>query len=215
MPLKNSGKPILACVAGLSGGSDNGYLYSMMKEAMSKGFKCVVVNFRGSCGLKMTSSQLYGSASWRDYKEPVDYLHKKYCKGLDGFAQRRLYGYGVSLGAQIVTLYLVNEGEKSVLSGALILAPLFDIKKNVAFMKTSAYGVYNSLMGLNFNMIVSSKMPEIKPFMRPQRYAEVEKRLKKNKFDLMALDSKMMSYAFGFESEDEYYKYVETKGRLN
>ena len=57
----------------------------------------------------MTSSTLYGSASWKDYKEPVDYIYHKYCTGKDGYLKRRIYGYGVSLGAQVVTLYLVNE----------------------------------------------------------------------------------------------------------
>ena len=99
VPLKNSKRPILTCVAGLSGGSDNGYLYSMMKLAMSNGFKCVVINYRGSCGLKLTSSKIYGSASWMDYKEPVDYIYNKFCSGKDGCTKRNIYGYGVSLGA--------------------------------------------------------------------------------------------------------------------
>lgn len=139
----------------------------MIKMAMSKGYKCVVINYRGSCGLKLTSPTLYGSASWKDYKEPIDHIYNKYCTGQDGYLKRNIYGYGVSLGAQVVTLYLVNEGKNAVLSGALILANLFNIKENVSFMKTSAYGAYNSLMGLNFNMIIQSKLPEIREYMDP------------------------------------------------
>lgn len=114
-----------------------------------------------------------------------------------------------------MNLYLVNEGEKAVLSGALIMAALFDIQNNIPFVKKSAYGAYNSLMGLNFNMIISSKMPEIKPYMNPKRYAELENRLKKARFDLMSMDATVISYALGFDSPLDYYDYVETKGRLN
>lgn len=78
-PLKNSKRPILACVAGLSGGNDNGYLYSMMKKATSEGYKCVVINFRGTAGVKMTSAKFYGSANWEDFKEPIDFIYSKYC----------------------------------------------------------------------------------------------------------------------------------------
>ena len=55
IPNEKSTKPILAVVAGLSGGNDNGYLYSMMKVATQNGYKCLVLNFRGASGVKMTS----------------------------------------------------------------------------------------------------------------------------------------------------------------
>jgi predicted alpha/beta-fold hydrolase len=116
IPKENDKRPILACVAGLSGGNDNGYLYSMIKKATSHGFKCVIVNFRGASGVKMTSPMFYGAALWEDFKEPVDYIHSKYCKkqGVN------LYGFGVSLGAAMVNLYLVNEGAQAKLNGAIL-----------------------------------------------------------------------------------------------
>jgi abhydrolase domain-containing protein 1/3 len=79
LPLRDSARPILACIPGLSGGNDNGYLYSMMRKATENGFKCVVVNFRGSSGVNLTSKRFYGSAAWKDYKEPVDYISLTYC----------------------------------------------------------------------------------------------------------------------------------------
>ena len=54
-PRKNSQRPILCLVSGLSGGNDNMYLYSMMKQATTCGFKCVVINFRGAAGLPLIS----------------------------------------------------------------------------------------------------------------------------------------------------------------
>ena len=77
--MKDSKRPILACLAGLSGGNDNGYLYSMMRKATENGFKCVVVNFRGTSGVKITSPLFYGPSAWKDLKEPIDYLYGKYC----------------------------------------------------------------------------------------------------------------------------------------
>jgi predicted alpha/beta-fold hydrolase len=65
LPKKHSRRPILACFSGLSGGNDNLYLYSMMKEAMLNGFKCVVVNFRGSADVPLTSPKIYWLDTWK------------------------------------------------------------------------------------------------------------------------------------------------------
>lgn len=58
-------------------------------------------------------------------------------------------------------------------------------------------------------------MPEIKEYMEPERFQELALRLKNNRYDLMGVDRHVLSYAFGFDEADEYYKYVETKGRLH
>jgi len=72
-------KPILCLISGLSGGNDNLYVYSMIKAATQEGFKCVVINFRGSAGVPLTSGKIYWFNSWQDLKEPIDYLYQKYC----------------------------------------------------------------------------------------------------------------------------------------
>jgi predicted alpha/beta-fold hydrolase len=122
IPLKHSPRPILACLAGLSGGNDNGYLYSMMKKATANGFKCVVVNFRGAAGVKLTTSKIYSITNWQDVKEPIDFIHKKYCSGIDDYKNRNIFAYGVSLGAALLSLYLVQEGGRSPLSGAIVFS---------------------------------------------------------------------------------------------
>ena len=66
-------------MTGLSGGNDKGFIYSMMRKATENGFKCVVINYRGTSGVRLTSSKFYSSASWKDFKEPLDYIYSKYC----------------------------------------------------------------------------------------------------------------------------------------
>lgn len=46
-----------------------------MRLATENGFKCVVVNFRGTSGIKMTAPKFYGGLAWYDYKEGVDYIY--------------------------------------------------------------------------------------------------------------------------------------------
>ena len=87
--------------------------------------------------------------------------------------KRNIYGYGVSLGASVVSLYLVNSAEKCKLSGAIILANLFNIKGNVDFFRKTTLGLYNLVMGYNFYLIISSKLPEIKRFMNDDEFNEL------------------------------------------
>lgn len=81
LPRKHSQRPILCLVSGLSGGNDNMYLYSLIKAAQNSGFKCVVVNFRGASGVKLTSGMMYWINNWRDLQEPIEYIHRRYCSG--------------------------------------------------------------------------------------------------------------------------------------
>jgi len=61
-------------MSGLSGGNDNLYLVSLVKEAMRLGYKCVIINYRGTSGVKLTSQNIYWMNRWEDVKEPIEYI---------------------------------------------------------------------------------------------------------------------------------------------
>lgn len=78
IPVESDKRPILVCFSGLSGGNDNHYIYSMMRDATKAGFKCVIINYRGTSGMKMTSKHFYWSNKWTDAEEPLNYLSETY-----------------------------------------------------------------------------------------------------------------------------------------
>lgn len=63
-PKNLSSRPIVCLMSGLSGGNNNLYLYSFMKEATKMGYKCVIINYRGTAGVKITSKKLYWMSGW-------------------------------------------------------------------------------------------------------------------------------------------------------
>ncbi len=84
VPGSSQKRPILALFAGLAGGNDNLYFYSMMRDAINtykikegscQGYKCVVVNFRGAANVPMTSPKLYWLNTWEDVRDPIEYIH--------------------------------------------------------------------------------------------------------------------------------------------
>lgn len=76
-----------------------------------------------------------------------------------------MYAYGVSMGASMLTLYLVNESENCPLKGAMPYGLPYNLKDNVPFFKKNAFRFYDFIMGFNFFMIMKSKLSEIKAFM--------------------------------------------------
>lgn len=187
-PLKGSHRPILVTLAGLSGGNDNGYMYSMMRTATENGFKCVVVNFRGASGVKLTTGKVYSCSDWQDLRDPINYIHEKYCSGNTEYEKRNIYCYAVSLGAALLNLYLVNEGSQTPLTAALVYAQPFDLKSNSKWFKKNGYGMFNCLLGLSFSFTLSSKLDELKELMDKDTFEQYVGGLKKHRFDLMGLD---------------------------
>jgi predicted alpha/beta-fold hydrolase len=148
----------------------------MIKAATLNGFKCVTVNFRGAAGIPLTSPKIYWLCNWEDIKEPIDYIHQKYCSGDSGsdYEQRNMYGYGVSLGSSMLTLYLINEGTKSPLKGSLGWGTPFSMRDNVPFFKSNGMKFYDFSMGYNFYLILKSKIAELVSFRSKEELIEFE-----------------------------------------
>ena len=59
-----------------------------MNRARSLGYQVVFVLFRGTGDILIEFDKLYSLASWRDLKEPTDYIYSKYVKPVP---DRRMY----------------------------------------------------------------------------------------------------------------------------
>lgn len=111
----------------------------------------------------------------------------------------------------MLTLYLINEGEKSVLSGAMPYGLPYDMKDNVPFFRKNAFSIYDKLMGINLYMIIKSKLPELRTFFNNENideYNELVSNLERYKFSLMDLDSKVFIPLHGFKTDETYYAYT-------
>ena len=102
-------KPMLITLHGLSGGSYENYLRQVLEplvKATPEGEKAggisggeweaLVVNSRGCAGSKITTSMLYNARATWDVRQVVKWARKMW-------PNRKLYGIGYSLGANILT----------------------------------------------------------------------------------------------------------------
>ena len=106
-PSVNPEQPYLIMCPGLGGSSHNFYCLSLCWAARRAGFKVATLLFRGCEKIPITTGKLSYAGSWQDCEFALEYISKKYVRDPKTNNRRtRLYAYGVSLGAQILGLYL-------------------------------------------------------------------------------------------------------------
>jgi len=89
-------KPMLVVLHGLSGGSYEIYLRSVIKPLLEPGWECIVVNSRGCAMSKLTTAMLYNARATWDVRQMVSWCRQMW-------PNRKLFGLGFSLGANILT----------------------------------------------------------------------------------------------------------------
>ena len=137
-------KPLMILVPGLGGASDNLYTLALVQQARKAGFKVVTVLFRGSKGVPITSGKLSYSACWQDLEEIFQVIDRKYCRDERGNKRVRVYTYGISLGANILALYLGKVGEKACdfIDAAALYATPWSILKGHRWFFDNFFGLY-------------------------------------------------------------------------
>ena len=106
----NDHPPMLVVLHGLTGGSHEIYLRSVLKPMLEAGWEACVVNSRGCAKSKITSGILYNARATWDFRQTIKWLRQR-------FPNRPLFGLGFSLGANM----LVNVRTLGVSIDACIL----------------------------------------------------------------------------------------------
>ncbi|KAJ8520423.1 hypothetical protein ONZ45_g2789 [Pleurotus djamor] len=159
--------PIVVVMHGLTGGSYESYVRCILRPACMPvaegglGYRAVVVNFRGCAGVPITSQQLYSAGHTDDIRTALAYIAQRY-------PQAPLLGLGFSLGANVLTRYIAEEGEQSRLSAMCALACPWDLARNNDVLNSTFVGkqVYAKGMGTNLlnllkkHVIALSKDPD-------------------------------------------------------
>lgn len=137
-------KPMLVCLHGLTGGSHEVYLREVVAPVTALGWAACVLNGRGCAMSKVTTPQLFNSRSTWDVRQLVSYLRTV-------FPNRPLYAVGFSLGANILTNYVGEEGAKCVLKAAVACSNPWNLEICNVNLQSTWLGleVYSRTMGGN------------------------------------------------------------------
>ncbi|KAJ7109353.1 AB-hydrolase YheT [Mycena epipterygia] len=156
--------PIIVVLHGLTGGSYESYVRSILAQACMDiehgglSYRAVVVNFRGCAGVPVTSPQLYSAGHTGDVRQAIVYISQLYPRA-------PLLGLGFSLGANVLTRYLAEEGEQSRLSSGCALACPWDLAKNNDVLRNSFLGrFYSKAMATNLINLVRRNLDGLSKF---------------------------------------------------
>ncbi|KAJ3164462.1 hypothetical protein HDU88_005339 [Geranomyces variabilis] len=112
--------PILVITHGLTGGSHESYVRDLVYESARRGYRSVVVNFRGCAESELTSQQLYCGAYTKDLQAAVAFITRRY-----PLAPKMAAGF--SLGANVLTKFVGEMGDACPFLGAVSVSNPCDL----------------------------------------------------------------------------------------
>ncbi|KAI0082681.1 AB-hydrolase YheT [Panus rudis PR-1116 ss-1] len=213
--------PIVVVLHGLTGGSHESYVRAILAPACTPiengglGYRGVVVNFRGCAGVPITSPQLYSAGHTDDIRVALMYLSKRYPKA-------PLLGLGFSLGANVLTRYLAEEGEYSRIVAGCVLACPWDLLANGESLETHWLQSRTYSRGMARNLIVLMKrhLSSLAKFPESDLYKAIHKITSMSHPTLMQFDDTVTrvgggsSPPFPFPSARDYYRWASSHNLL-
>ncbi|KAL2266313.1 hypothetical protein VTJ83DRAFT_5665 [Remersonia thermophila] len=189
-------KPMLIVLHGLSGGSHEIYLRHAIAPLVLNGgnWEVCVVNARGCANSKVTSGVLFNARATWDVRQVVNWARKT-------FPNRPLFGLGFSLGANILTNYVGEEGAGCPLKAAIAVGNPFDLEMaNKALQRTMLGRVYSRVMGTNMKKLITLHKDEI------SKYTTLDYDKIQSITFLHEFDREVQTKAWGYPTEGAYYR---------
>ena len=126
-------KPMVIACHGLTGGSHEVYLRQTIAPLTAAGWEACVINARGCALSKITSPVMFNARTTWDLRQLVKWLRKT-------FPNRPLFGVGFSLGGNLLTNYVGEEGADCQLKAAVVIS-------NPWNLEVSHYALVRSIIG--------------------------------------------------------------------
>ncbi|KAF1966434.1 AB-hydrolase YheT [Bimuria novae-zelandiae CBS 107.79] len=188
-------RSMLVCLHGLSGGSHEVYLRQCVAPVTAAGWESCVVNGRGCALSKITTPRLFNARATWDVRQAIAHL-----RGL--FPNRPLYAIGFSLGANILTNYVAEEGDRCVLKAAVACSNPWNLEICNLALQRSWLGmeVYSKVMGGNLMKLYEKHREDL-----VNGEGLDEERIRKCKY-LHEFDRAVQAPTWGYPTEGAYYR---------
>ncbi|KKK21736.1 hypothetical protein ARAM_005692 [Aspergillus rambellii] len=189
-------KPMLVVLHGLSGGSHELYLRHVVGPLVAdRSWEACVVNSRGCAQTKISSGVLYNARATWDVRQAVKWLRAT-------FPNRPLFGIGFSLGANILTNYLGEEGDACQLKAAVICASPWNLEISSMALQSSFMGlqVYSRVMGISMKKLFEQHSEEI------SKHPRVDAEAIRSITYLHEFDRALQCALWGYPTEGTYYR---------
>jgi len=179
------------------------------------GYRAVVVNFRGCAGVPLTSPRLYSGGTTDDIRVALMYISTMY-------PNAPLLGIGFSLGANVLTRYLAEEGEQSRLNAGCVLASPWNFVDNIEALDSTWFRrtIYSRSLGQNLVTLTKRHVESLSKFPEAPMTAAVPTVVAMHRPLLTEFDQAMTrlcggsSPPFPFPSARDYYVWASSHDLL-
>ncbi|KAJ2553601.1 hypothetical protein EV175_002885 [Coemansia sp. RSA 1933] len=200
-PAKETSQPIAILLPGVGGSSSEYHLRSTAKALIALGrdrsATIVVVNHRGAARTPLTTPKLYNAYDTSDYRDCVHHIHA--C-----FPDAPLVGVGFSLGANLLTKYLGEQGEASLLAAAVAVCCPFDIE--VAGRALDRRGILNDHVFQPNLMATLKRLVTRNMDIFRSKYSDAEIEAIMQATRMSQLDDMVTAKVYGHSDCWEYYR---------
>ncbi|KAJ1965302.1 Telomerase reverse transcriptase [Dipsacomyces acuminosporus] len=194
-------RPVVVLSHGLSGGSQEMYIQETVKHLTSApySFRTVVVNFRGCAGVKLTSPVLYNAGFTSDYGFALGHVKAR-------FPNSKLMGIGYSLGANLLTKFVGEQGDACPLDAAISVCNPYDLKASSEAIERPTFrnkNIYSPAMLLGLKRLYKRhhKMLESGPI-------KLDTEAVKKITTIRQFDDLITSQLFGYKDSNDYYTHA-------
>lgn len=114
-------RPIVIIIPGIIGNSREMLVKKLVEQCDKHALRCVVLNFRGSAGMKLKTAKPYCATDWRDLDHAIGWINQHH-------PASPLMTVGCSLGGIITTNYIASDSTKNLkhLVGAMTISMAWD-----------------------------------------------------------------------------------------
>eukprot|EP01117_Protostelium_nocturnum_P010642 TRINITY_DN3832_c0_g2_i2.p1 TRINITY_DN3832_c0_g2~~TRINITY_DN3832_c0_g2_i2.p1 ORF type:complete len:403 (+),score=150.56 TRINITY_DN3832_c0_g2_i2:264-1472(+) len=195
--------PTVIVIAGLTGGSNESYVRHAVSEAKNQKFNCVAFNYRGAADTHLATPIAYSGAQTDDLRALVKHVRAV-------LPTSPLFGIGFSLGSNILSKYVGEEGDKCILSGAVSISNPFkfveaaDVLNGHWFLRN----VYSKALGTNLKNFLK-RHKDMLGRNELINLEEIDKTIFMREFD-----DHFTRKIYGFKSVNDYYTEASSATRL-
>ncbi|KAL6231541.1 hypothetical protein BDW75DRAFT_233500 [Aspergillus navahoensis] len=189
-------RPMLVVLHGLSGGSHELYLRHVVHPLIAdRGWEACVINSRGCAQTKISTGILYNARATWDVRQTVKWLRA-------AFPNRPLFGIGFSLGANILTNYLGEEGDACQLKAAVLCANPWNLEVSSVAMQSNLMGlkVYSKVMSASMKKLFEQHADQVVKNPRVDAAAVMSATY------LHEFDRALQCAVWGYPTEGAYYR---------
>mmetsp|Transcript_13100 Transcript_13100/g.14423 ORF Transcript_13100/g.14423 Transcript_13100/m.14423 type:complete len:416 (+) Transcript_13100:386-1633(+) len=188
--------PTIVVLHGVTGHSNAPYIESLYQVAVHRGYRLAVFIARGCGNLDLRSPRLFGAADTDDCRFVVQKVAQRY-------PHSPLYGVGFSLGSNVLTKYVGEEGSHCPLVGFVSLCNPYNfcrIFENLGFKGK----VVQKMLAVSIIKMMSRHTSELKKIEHYYGIDFVNKVFKAN--SLLSIDDEFTCKMRGFKGALAYYQ---------